>query len=289
MKRKYLLSRILCIVLLTSMFIQSVSASDNTYNIDEAVQQKINTLIEVDSSNEFYFTTIIEDFYENVHTNSYELNQMLLSAIDSLEELEVLMKYEKQEIVEEQEQLKNNAMKERAAWEDLYASGMGDYLLGVAIVRNKGCTNTADYMEHAIVPMDKVFTTWEPTNVYHNNDTWAKELTQNQYFTDTIFPQFEEEILETGKSYGTITGSFAYTSANSSLDAFAALHNVNYSVTFTEKSSGGYSVAYKITDVYDFAWGNYDSFAIGFGNNYCYAMQSNGWIKPFDIIITASE
>ncbi|MCF2684378.1 hypothetical protein JQM82_15755 [Faecalicatena contorta] len=95
-------------------------------------------------------------------------------------------------------------------------------------------------------------------------------------------------MLVPNKSSGTISGSFAYTTSNSSLDAYTALHNVDYSATFTKKSSGGYSVAFKITDTYDFDWGNYDNFAIGFGNNYCAAMQSNGWIKPFRIVITAN-
>ena len=165
---------------------------------------------------------------------------------------------------------------------------MGDYRLGMKYVKLKGATHTADYMNHAIVPMDKVYTSWKPSTVYHKSDAWAKFLTQNQAFTNDIYPKFEQKIIVPGKSYGTITGSFAYTTNNSSLDAFAALHKVNYSATFNKLSSGGYSVAFKITDTYDFDWSTYDNFAVGFGNNYCYTMQSNGWIKPFQIVITAN-
>lgn len=69
------------------------------------------------------------------------------------------------------------------------------------------------------------------------------------------------------------------------------LHRVEYSVTFTRMSNGGYKATYYIHDVYDFAWDNngYDNFEVGFANNYCAAMQTMGWIRPFDIFITVIE
>ena len=72
-----------------------------------------------------------------------------------------------------------------------------------------------------------------------------------------------------------------------SLDAFASLHNVDYSVTFT-KQSNGYNAAYKMTDTYDFEDNKkaYDNFAINFANNYCHGMQIQGYIKPFNITLT---
>lgn len=248
---------------------------------------QMDMLIEKDRSNEYYFNTIIENFYEDINTNDEELNEILLAAIESINELNILAEEDLDNAIKNQRILIEQTPKPAAAWHDLCISAMGNYSLGISIIRSKGCPQTATYMEHAIVPMDKVYTSWNPSTFYHNNDSWATSLVRNQFFTNDLFPKFEKQILLAGKNYGTVTGSFAYTTENSSLDAFAALHNVNYSVTFTKKSSGeGYSTAYKITDTYDFAWGNYDNFAIGFGNNYCYAMQSNGWIKPFQIIIT---
>lgn len=106
-------------------------------------------------------------------------------------------------------------------------------------------------------------------------------------YTATVTQKFENEILATGKNYGVVSGSFAFTSENSSLDAFASLHNVDYSVTFT-KQSNGYNAAYKMTDTYDFEDNKkaYDNFAINFANNYCHGMQIQGYIKPFNITLT---
>lgn len=82
-----------------------------------------------------------------------------------------------------------------------------------------------------------------------------------------------------------VSGDFAYTRNNSTLDHYTALHNVHYAVTFHKLSNGGYSAAYDIDDIYDFEWGPYDSIAVGFGNNYCKAMQELGLIKTFGIDI----
>lgn len=73
------------------------------------------------------------------------------------------------------------------------------------------------------------------------------------------------------------------------MDAVAALHNVDYVVTFMKQSSGGYSAIFKITDTYDFDRSNYDSFEVGFGNNYCLLMQRSRWIRPFNISIVATQ
>lgn len=64
----------------------------------------------------------------------------------------------------------------------------------------------------------------------NSNDTWAQTLAYNESLTNEVFAKFEKEILALDKSYGVVSGSFAFTSANSSLDAFAVLHNVNYSI-----------------------------------------------------------
>lgn len=97
---------------------------------------------------------------------------------------------------------------------------------------------------------------------------------------DKINLQFEEEVLEKGKNYGVVKGSFSYTKNNSDLDHYVGSYSVNYSVSFT-KSSNGYKAIYSITDTYDFKWQRYDNIAIDFANNYCYVMQEQGLIQPF--------
>lgn len=287
MNKKRFLSGLLMVSLTVMMLVQTVCANDSIYQISPEIQAQIDSLIERDLSNADYINSVIENFNSDIHTNSQDLELLLLEVIDSINVLDELSTESFNNAIQAQEELMASTPSSTAAWEDLYISAMGNYAVGINLVRAKGCSYTADYMEHAIVPMDKVFTSWTPATVYHRSDAWANALTRTQDFTDTIYGKFISEILIPDKTTGTITGSYAYTTANSSLDAYTALHNVNYSATFT-KASEGYSVSFKITDTYDFAWGSYENFAVGFGNNYCYAMQSNGWIKPFQIIITAN-
>lgn len=287
MKRKKGISIVLIMTIIMLFYAQPIFAKEKDFIISEEIQSEINRLQKEDPSNKDYIDSVIENFYNDINTNSDDLNQLLVEAIDSLEKLQLSSDQSYSEAIKAQEELIRNNAQIKAAWQDLYISAMKDYTIGISLVKKKGCPNTANYMSHAIVPMDKVGTSWKPDSIYHKNDSWAKTLIFNEMLTGEIYSKFEQEILIPGKSYGSITGSFAFTSKNSTLDAFAALHKVNYSATFTKKS-GGYSVAFKITDVYDFGWGAYDNFAVGFGNNYCYIMQSNGWIKPFNIIITAN-
>lgn len=82
----------------------------------------------------------------------------------------------------------------------------------------------------------------------------------------------------------TIKGTFAFTSG----DKYYALHNVKYSYSFVRQSNGSVKTTGVVTDVYDFAPSNYESIKVGFVNNYAYAMQSLGLIKPFNIEIKHS-
>ena len=285
---KKIISGILTLSLAIILFANTVHAESLTYKIDPELQQLIESLMEADASNKDYIEAAINNFNKNNKATDADYNTYLKEIIASIQNLQNESDKSLQSAYEKQEELIKNTPSPTASWQDLYTSAIADYRLGMKYVKLKGATHTADYMNHAIVPMDKVYTSWKPSTVYHKGDAWAKFLTQNQAFTNDIYPKFEQKIIVPGKSYGTITGSFAYTTNNSSLDAFAALHKVNYSATFNKLSSGGYSVAFKITDTYDFDWSTYDNFAIGFGNNYCYVMQSNGWIKPFQIVITAN-
>ncbi|PZL77523.1 hypothetical protein CI088_01380 [Enterococcus plantarum] len=84
-----------------------------------------------------------------------------------------------------------------------------------------------------------------------------------------------------GKKTYTQRGSHEFTSG----DPYWALHWVNYTVSYVQRSNGGYAYTVTVSDIYDFAWGNYNNIVVGFGNNYCFAMQSLRLIKPFNISI----
>lgn len=266
-------------------------AQDNTkdsgYNVYPEVQERIDKAIKRDESNRQYLKEIEELFLENIHTNSVELNDILMEALTSIEKIDDITQKDLQIAVDKQNELFSNTLQTKGDWTEAYNIYMAIYMKGINVVKKRNCPQTAKYMEHAIVPVDKVQTSWKPTTYYHNNDSWAEELAITPDLFDEMFYKFEEQILNAGKTSGTVNGSFAFTTSNSSLDAFASLHKVNYSVTFVKQTSGGYVATLKITDTYDFEWGNYESFEIGFGNNYCVMMQNNRWIRPFTISITA--
>lgn len=111
-------------------------------------------------------------------------------------------------------------------------------------------------MMHAIVPEGSEIS---PSDVYDTNTEWAQFLVYDCYdLYGEIIEKLDEKIFVEGENSGTVDGSFGYTTQNSSLDAHAALLNVDYIVTFTkvDESDGGngYNITYLISDTFDFEW-----------------------------------
>lgn len=272
------------VLILASLLCAPISAhAEDNLIIYPDTQKQIDNFIADNDENKSYMQDVIALFDSQSDISSEEYNDLLLKSISTIEKQD-----------KKAEEDLNNAyaeMSEKELYSDpfkeAYDNACSLYSSGILLVVAKGANHTADYMQHAIVPYNKVGTNYRPSNITHTKDEWAKTLFTNRAFTATVTPKFENEILATGKNYGVVSGSFAFTSENSSLDAFASLHNVDYSVTFT-KQSNGYNAAYKMTDTYDFEDNKkaYDNFAINFANNYCHGMQIQGYIKPFNITLT---
>lgn len=287
MKRKMikkLISVVMCGVFCSIIaFPNIVNANEvSEFQIYAETQAAIDEAIAAQKVNPDYINGVIELFNKEVHTDSDELNDFLVQSLKMA--LVVNEKTEKQmsDVVAEQKILQNQSNNEDAK---SLRAGIHEtaYLAGVNMVQNRGCPQTAAYMLHALYG--------NAATVYHRGDAWAKSCFLNQQFDSEIYPRFAKEILETGKPYGVISGSFEFGSPGGknfiTLDHYTALHYVNYSVSFT-KNSVGYTAVYNMSDVYDFDWSAYDNFEVGFGNNYCYAMQQLGLIKPFKISIVYS-
>lgn len=289
MKKKISLFIVMCItILLTQTAYASESESvpsSELFEINQENQERIAQAISRDVANEQYISEVIRLFEKDIHSNSEELNNMLSEVIDELEMFDEASENKMQQAINEQNELIQNTPQTRGDWTDSYYGYLAGYMSGIQIVRSAGCPRTADYMEHAIVPVDKVHSTWTPSAKYHNNDSWATFLCTSTELYYEVFERFEQEILPSNTNYGVLTGSHAFTTSGASLDAYVGLHNVSYIVTFTKKSNG-YSVTYKLSDEYDFEWNRYNNIAVGFGNNYCAVMQSCGYIRPFPITIT---
>lgn len=284
-KWKYIISSFMAVAMIVGLNVQNVSADEiNQNQIFPDTQARIDSTLAEYPQFEKYIngvldTVEISDFSDDAN----EINSFIMQALDTVGEIGAMGQSRYQTAVQEYE----NRIEPRVGI--AYNTALAAYNQGIRIVENRGCPNTARYMRHAICPEDS---TGYPASVDDTNTSWAYSLVYDCYgFYDAVCEKFESIILPNNPSGGTVGGTFEYTSKNSSLDAFAALHRVEYSVTFTRMPNGGYKATYYIHDVYDFAWDNngYDNFEVGFANNYCAAMQTMGWIRPFDIFITVIE
>ncbi|KMZ55345.1 hypothetical protein [Dorea sp. D27] len=278
--KKYLsriTSSLMIALILSILMFSTIAKANEEFKLYPETQAAIEDASQRNLVDKAFINNVIDLFNKEIHTNSEELNEFVNEALIQSIEMnkktneELKMAQENANaLVESQE---NKAAITRVNPIDAARTA---YYAGILMVESKGCTQTAKYMRHA----DQN----NPPTYYNRNDDWASKCAFVQELFDKIELQFNIEIAQTGKLQGSVYGTFAYTIANSSLDQYTALHNVNYQVAF-KKQSNGYAATYYITDVYDFAWGKYDSLAVGFGNNYCYAMQTLGLIHPFKISI----
>lgn len=245
---------------------------DSKFNINSDVMKKIENALSLKPDLINYFNGSIKIFNNGIHTNSSDYNQYLSDMVDAA-------LYVKKA---QDNDIKNVNSKILVQNKSVPADvAIAAYNVGIKKVKDRGCKQTALYMEHA----RDIVSQSGNGHYNHNGDAWAKLCATNTELFYKVTAQFEDQILATGKTWGIVSGDFAFTTGNSSLDQYTALHNVHYAVTFNRMFDGTYSASYDIGDIYDFAWGNYNSIEIGFGNNYCYAMQELGLIKTFGIDI----
>lgn len=271
------IKRLFCVVLFTTLLINSMTAfAQNDISSDFEVYQDTQSIIDkamedkiIDDNFLAQFNTLFDD--SNDFTSA-EYNELLVDSIAVTREHKNANKQKLQVALEEAESVEQNSPQRRTPID----AAKNAYNIGIALVSSRGCPMTGAYM---IWARDK-----NGQTCFSINDDWAESCLV-QDFRNTVTVQFEEEILMTGKDYGVVDGSFEFTTDNSDLDHYVALHNVDYAVTFT-KSGAGYKAVYQFYDVYDFKWDTFDSIEVEFGNNYCYAMQQLGLIKPFDIYIS---
>lgn len=258
----------------------TVNAEEISYDIYPTTQEKISKAIEQDKGNENYINGIIELFKTDIKGSSEELNELLLDSIEQAETTSNEIEQEKNLIDELQESTNQN--KQNRAINPVEAARAA-YTAGMLLVKAKGHPQTAKYMNYALTPNSKLLDlNWTPADYISNNDAWAKKVATYEGINAAVYLKFYNEIIGKGKSYGTVSGSYQFTAG----ELHTSLNKVKYNVTFTKLSSGGYKAVYKITDAFDFAWdGQYDDIAVGFGNNYCFAMQKLTLIRKYNIVI----
>ena len=108
-----------------------------------------------------------------------------------------------------------------------YNAAVGTFQAGANLIRGRGCSHTAESMEHAIVPYEKIGTSWAPSTLRYSDDSWAQALFTRTGLWSEIERRFQGEVLPSMPPSKIIDGTYAFDSNNSSLDAYLQLHNVN--------------------------------------------------------------
>lgn len=246
------------------------------FTISAENQELIAQAIQIDNSNEEYINSIIDSYNVEAESTEEEYNSMIEQAVNSLLYSNDEYNKESNGLIPDNESSDN---KRQSRMDPITAARLA-YTAGILIVSKKPAPNTAMYMNHAIVAGP-----WSanPPNKVHSNDAWSKQVALDNGLNGALNGRFFNEVY--GKQSHTLNGSYEFKHG----DPAYALGKVAYSVTFVRQSNGGYKTTYRITDKYDFAIGNYNNISVGFGNNYCFAMQTLGLIKPFNISITYKQ
>lgn len=266
-----------CLIIGSTISVSAVTSEDNSLSLN--TQLEIDRLLNECPEAEVYIEDVVYSCIKNL--DMPEAENQILEAINGVRRCnaEAIERVAKEQMPAEPYLL--NGMPRSID----YDVALTAYVTGIALVKQKGCSQTAAYMEHAIVPQETPGI--KPADYTHNYDSWADDVCYSPTFQGEVTKLFESQILgQTPGAGGTVTGNATFNAASDGLDLFAALHSVNFSVSFIWRAQGGYDTIYYVTDIYDFKFNeDYNDFEVNFGNNYCYAMQVMGWIQPFSIII----
>ncbi|MDB1692903.1 hypothetical protein [Enterococcus casseliflavus] len=266
-------------------------ADENGFEIDETNQSLINEAISNEESNREYIDGVIRMFEDSDSAEEFNasLNESLtvLNSYDA--EQDALLEEYKADVAESvdpfyvEPKSKIGARSSVTPANPVYAAAIAAYNKGISMVKKKGHNQTAAYMKHAIISAENYYwnPTWKPSTYVNKNDSWAKTVDGEELMT-AYYSRLKKEAFSTGKKSGSFSGSYTFLSGQ----LHTALRGVSYTVTYKKQANGNYWTQVKVTDIFDFKWelNGYDgNFEVGFGNNYCYAMQRAGFIIPYKI------
>lgn len=274
-------------------FTTKVEAQEK-YEISENNTNLIEELTSAEPANSDYINSTIDMYYEvpSENDSSEDFNSFLNSVLVELkkydhnqdEKLENHLEFAEENV---DSSLDSNLPRtSRALVATPYDIALGAYAAGIKLVERRGHWQTANYMRRAIVPANRVNSAYTPATYYNTNDTWAK-MVDSEDLMRSYYGRLKAEAFRGGRASGSFAGSHTFTSGH----LLTALRGVSYTVSYKRQANGNYFTTVKVTDIFDFAWepnGYSNNFAVGFGNNYCYAMQSRGYIKPYKIEIVRS-
>lgn len=125
---------------------KSIELKNSDYVIYPATQEKINYVLSIKPSAIYFINGTIDIFNDEIKTNSDDFNDFLNEALDATLEVKEKQDKELNLISSQKTNLnKNNTNIDRNSSNVAIAA----YNTGIQLVRDRGCNQTALYMEHA--------------------------------------------------------------------------------------------------------------------------------------------
>ena len=142
---KHVLSFMVFTIMTLSLSI--VVKAEDKFEIYDTTQDEIQAAIEQGSIEEEYLVGVIDLFNANVHTSSEDLNQLLLESLRQAIDMNSVTDKELQ-AAREKADLLVTASQEANEYNLNSRTNTVEttYLAGVALVANRGCTQTANYI-----------------------------------------------------------------------------------------------------------------------------------------------
>lgn len=287
MKKQYIHTPLLLIgaifFLLLSPFNNKVEAAESNILLSEETQQYIEINMREFPEIKPYIDNTIEVFSKEENVNPEELNVLIRRSVD--EAIETYTKTNNElKLIEKKNKIRSSANPSSVIIAPSpFVTARNLYNIGINIVRQYGHNQTANYMEHGIVPVGEEASNWQPATHFSIEDNWSRRVATDDSLNGAIFGRFEEEILIKGKTHAVISGTHDFDYG----EPATALNKVNYTATFSRRNNGSYGVTMYVGDVFDFEWNSkgYNNFETGFANNYAAMMENFGLIKPYLISI----
>lgn len=275
----------------------TIHASENSFNINNENELLIEEAVEREPGNRDYIDGVIEMYLTVPGENDSEedFNEFLKDSLTELKrydaEQDILLEEKTRQAQDNLEVLTPFStpimphVDIKPPANPAYAAARSAYEAGILLVNMAGHWQTANYMKHAIVSLsDYTFNpSWTPSTYVNKNDEWARTVDSTELIHH-YYSRMKSEVFSGERESGSWSSSYTFTSGH----LLTALRGVNYTITYKRQANRNYWTQIKITDIFDFEWekNGYDqSIAVGFGNNYAYAMQELGVIKPFKIEI----
>lgn len=162
----------------------TVEASEE-YNLDSETQQMLEEAIQINPAIQDYIDSTVQMFNEEQNVTNEELNAIIIESLENSMEISretnadlerELDQIQIEEANSLNQEFDDSTSEETQTMPNPIVDATTAYRLGISIVRGVGHNQTANYMEHAIVPTGESADSWTPSPYISHNDDWARRV-----------------------------------------------------------------------------------------------------------------